>query len=220
MNKIAFITCVSDNDLYNTCVKYINKLHIPSDTIIETIRISNPSSMTSGYNKGMQETDAKYKVYLHQDLYILNKNFIQDILTIFSNRDTGMLGVIGAKKIPRCGVWWESLEKVGQIYDTHLGRRELLNFTTQKENELVEVIDGCIIVTQYDLPWREEVFDGWHFYDLSQCVEFRKKGYKIVIPFQTSTWCFHDCGIVNLTNYEKDRIKFLTYYSKDINKKE
>lgn len=31
----------------------------------------------------MKETSAKYKVYLHQDTFIIYKNFIQDILSIF-----------------------------------------------------------------------------------------------------------------------------------------
>lgn len=31
----------------------------------------------------MRESDDKYKVYLHQDTFIINKNFIYDIIDIF-----------------------------------------------------------------------------------------------------------------------------------------
>ena len=41
--------------------------------------------MTSGYNNAMKKTDAKYKVYLHQDVFILNHNFLMDILFYLGN---------------------------------------------------------------------------------------------------------------------------------------
>ncbi len=44
----------------------------------------------------------------------------------------------------------------------------------KNDYEQVRVIDGLIMVTQYDLPWREDLFLGWHFYDVSQCLEFLK----------------------------------------------
>ena len=30
----------------------------------------------------------------------------------------------------------------------------------------VEGVDGLLMATQYDIPWREDLFDGWDFYDL------------------------------------------------------
>lgn len=54
-----------------------------------------------GYNAGMQASDAKYKVYLHQDTLILNRNFISDLLQVFnSDKAIGMLGVLGMEKVP------------------------------------------------------------------------------------------------------------------------
>ena len=73
------------------------------------------------------------------------------------------------------------------------------------------------MITQYDLSWREDIFDGWHFYDLSQSIEFLRKGLNIVVPSQQTSWCIHDCGYVNASNeFEEYRNKFLDTYSKDI----
>lgn len=218
-NKICFISCVNDHQLYKESLYYINQLEIPEGFEIECICVEDAISMTQGYNKAMKESDAKYKVYLHQDVYIINKSFIRDVLDVFnSNDEIGMLGMAGAKTIPTNGVWLESTHKYGEVYENHTGKMELLQFNEVTNNyEEVKVIDGLIMITQYDISWREDVFDGWHFYDVSQSVEFTFKGYKIVIPKQEEIWCIHDCGILNVKNgYEHYRSIFLEEYSKFI----
>lgn len=218
-NKIAFITCVNDETLYEKSLSYINKLQIPMGIEIEIIAIRNAKSMTSAYNEAIQKSDSKYKVYLHQDVYIQNNNFINQILNIFKDdANIGLIGMVGAKIIPVSGIWWDDPCKVGKVYDSHRGTMELLVFN--EINDLyseVKGIDGLIMITQYDLPWIEDIFDGWHFYDASQSVEFIKRGFKIVVPDQKIPWCIHDCGIVTTSNgFEKYRNRFLDNYSKDI----
>jgi glycosyltransferase involved in cell wall biosynthesis len=217
--KICFISCVNDHQLYKESLYYINQLEIPEGYEIECISVENAESMTQGYSKAMKESDARYKVYLHQDVYIINKSFIKDTLDIFnSNEKIGMLGMAGAKTIPTNGVWWESTHKYGEVYESHTGKMELLQFNEVTNNyEEVKVIDGLIMITKYDIPWRDDIFDGWHFYDVSQSVEFTSKGYKIVIPKQEEIWCIHDCGILNVKNgYEYYRNIFLEEHSKFI----
>ena len=62
-------------------------------------------------------------------------------------------------------------------------------------------LDGMFMATQYDLAWREDVFDGWDFYDISQCFEFQKNGKKVVIPFQKHVWSYHDNHYSRLNQY-------------------
>ncbi|NRT75732.1 glycosyltransferase [Clostridium beijerinckii] len=218
-NKIAFITCVNNEALYMKSLEYIKKLQLPEFMEIELIAIRDAKSMTSAYNEAMQKSDSKYKVYLHQDVYIQNENFIIDILDIFKNDENiGLMGMVGAKIIPVSGIWWEDHIKVGKVFDSHRGFIELLNFNEVQDSYTdVKGIDGLIMITQYDLPWRDDIFDGWHFYDLSQSVEFIKKGFKVIVPSQKIAWCLHDCGIVNTKNgFEQYRNKFLDTYSKDL----
>lgn len=218
-NKICFISCINNQQLYSEALYYINQLEIPEGYEIECISIENAESMTKGYNEAMKASDAKYKVYLHQDVYIVNKSFIKDMLNIFkSNEKIGMLGVIGAKVIPTNAIWWESRKKYGKVYDSHTGQIGLLSFNEVKgEYQSVQAIDGLIMITQCDIPWRQDIFDGWHFYDLSQSIEFIKTGYDVAIPNQVSPWVIHDCGVVNVRNgYEDYRKLFLEEYSKDI----
>ena len=213
--KIAFITCVNDDILYDECLRYIGDLEIPEGYEIDVISVREAESITSAYNNEMNNTDAKYKVYLHEDTLIINKYFIKDILEIFnSNENIGMIGMIGCKDIPVNAVWWEANKKYGKVYESHTGYMQLLDFDEiGGVYEEVKAIDGFIMITQHDIEWREDLFDGWHFYDISQSVEFNKQGYKVIIPKQQNVWCIHECRIVNVeNNYEEYRKIFLDEY--------
>ena len=215
--KIAFIYCVNNRALYEESVRYVKSLLVPEGYEIEFIAIEGATSITSGYNQGMRQTDAKYKVYLHQDVFIINKNFLIDSIELFKrNIKLGMIGVIGARTIPKSGIWWESENKIGKVYDSHKGKIELLQFNdVEKDYEPVAAIDGLLMMTQYDIPWREDIFKGWYFYDLSQSREFFNAGFDVGIPFQEKPWVIHDCGIIDIDEaFDANRKIFITEYLK------
>jgi hypothetical protein len=217
-NKISFIYCTNDLVQYEESAAYVRELHVPQDYEIDFIPIEHAPSMTAGYNQAMEQSDAKYKVYLHQDVSIIHSDFLLDMLDLFqNNKRIGMIGVIGAKTIPENGIWWESCDKVGKVYDSHSGRMELYDFAEIPANfESVQAVDGLLIATQYDLSWREDLFTSWHFYDLSQSIEFRKAGYDVVVPKQEKPWCLHDSGHMNIGNdYAKAKEIFCEVYCKD-----
>lgn len=221
---ISFIICVNNESKYKRAESYIQNLNKHSHYIIEIIGIRGSSSMTKGYNLGMQCAKGRYKIYMHQDVWIINPFFINRIMDIFnSDSKIGIIGVIGAKKLPPNGIWWESKCQLGKVVDNHTGNFELIDHSVKytplpKDNspiipfEYAEVIDGLLIATQYDIHWREDLFNGWHFYDISQCLEFKKNHYDVVIPKQEEPWCIHDCGIVDLKDYELYREKFINEY--------
>ena len=215
--KICFIYCVNDQLQLQRSLETLKLLRVPAGYQIEHIFIDEASSMTSGYNNAMKMTDAKYKVYLHQDVFILNHNFLMDILSLFGKFPiVGMLGVVGTKNLPENGVWWEGKEKYGKVLESSPGKMRLLSFSeVSRDYESVKAIDGLMIITQYDIPWREDLFQSWHFYDISQCMEFKKAGYEVGIPKQDEPWVMHDCGVVNVSGYEDERNIFLRHYGKD-----
>jgi glycosyltransferase involved in cell wall biosynthesis len=217
--KVCFITCVNDAEMYSECLKYINNLYIPEGFEVETLAIYDAKSITSGYNEAMKASEAKYKVYLHQDVFIINKEFLINISDIFNdNTKIGMLGMVGAEIIPTNAVWQEAFQKFGGVYENNIDKMMLKKFD-QIEDSYAEVkaLNGFILVTQHDLQWREDIFTGWNFYDMSQSVEFTLNGYKIVVPRQEEPWCIHDCSCLEVTeHYNKYKDVFLDEYSKRI----
>ena len=60
----------------------MNHLIVPDGYVTDLLTIKEASSMTEGYCEAMSQTDAKYKIYMHQDVLILNRNIIKDLLFI------------------------------------------------------------------------------------------------------------------------------------------
>lgn len=210
--KICFITCVNNEKYEEEEKKYLKHLYVPKGYEIETCFIKDARSMTAGYNIGMKQSDAKYKVYLHQDVFIVHRYFIRDILSIFQKSEIGMIGMVGSKKLPENAIMWDG-PRIGKLYAniTYKSTESVLG-EVKGSWENVEAIDGFLMATQYDLPWREDLFTEWDFYDISQSMEFIRRGYQVVVPNQTQAWCIHDNGFYNLKNYFRNRKKFKKEY--------
>lgn len=104
-HKFAFIICSNHPILLDECLYYINNLVIPEGYSIDVLTIQDAGSMTSAYNEAMTASDAKYKIYMHQDVYLLNRNFLTDLLAIFqSNPRIGLVGMVGYKSIASDGI--------------------------------------------------------------------------------------------------------------------
>jgi len=217
-NKICFITCVNNEILYAKCLDFLNRLIVPPNITIEYKALRETSSMCDGYNKAMTESDARYKVYLHQDAYITYPYFIHRLINLFKERSIGLVGMIGSRTLPESCVWWESKDKYGWVIDTSDGFQREQKYLTCAKNKYEEVaaIDGLLMATQYDVPWRADLFDGWHFYDVAQCLEFRRAGYKIVVSVLPCSQVTHDCGIVNHTGYLKYRDILKAEYGEEL----
>ena len=172
--------------------------------------------MCNGYNRALKITDAKYKVYIHQDTFIYNKNFISDILHIFKNKKIGCIGLAGCAKLTESGIWWRGDTNCGKvIMEKEFEEYNAFEYGAVKGlYQEAEALDGVLLVTQYDVEWREDLFTGWHFYDVSMCMEMRKRGYDTVVVNQGDDyWALHCPGNKMLDlDYEKYRNIFLNEY--------
>ena len=143
----------------------------------------------------MRASDAKYKIYLDERAVVTNRNFIVELLKVFGgDGKIGAVGTSGAIELSTHGVSLNSAKRAAK------------NFSRE-----VEVLDGFFFATQYDLPWREDLFDDNFFGGEVQCVEFKRAGYKL---FVVGDWIAYDAA--NFTLDEASRQKFLAEYSADL----
>ena len=227
-NKFAFIICTNNDVLMNECIQYINLLNIPEGYEIDIITINDAPSITSGYNAAMKSSDAKYKIYMHQDVFIINKYFLYNLLSIFNkNTKIGMIGMVGYKRISQTGCMWHeerygTNKMFGSAKDltSRYSIDDYLNYKYSMLRDLytdVALIDGLLMATQYDLEWDEDLLKDWDFYDAFQSMNFLLSGYNIVVPNQSFPWFIHDDGhFLSMWNYNKYRKLFLQKYSKYI----
>lgn len=210
--KICFIMCVNSRTFYDECMNYIARLVVPEGYDIDVIAITEAGSMTEGYNQALKASDAKFKIYMHQDVFVLYPYFLQSVLDIFkSDENIGMIGIVGTEKMAVDGVMWHDW-RTGELYAGDIeGRFDELSYESyqyQLSDGLwkVQAVDGLMIITSKDIVWREDIFDGWDFYDVSQSFEMIRAGYKVVVPEQKLPWCLHDDGgMLNLKSHDRYR---------------
>lgn len=222
-NKICFVICTNNRQFLDECLLYIDMLIIPEGYEIEILTVEGAKCMTAGYNEGMAASDAKYKIYMHHDVFILNKHMLFEMLNIFqSDENIGMIGLVGAVELATDGVMWH-LDRCGNMYrlaDINEMIARPIEIIKDRIQE-VEVVDGMFMATQYDIPWREDILNGWDFYDVSQCLEFRRAGYKVVVPPQEEAWINHVCGAPSFWRYNHYReivVKEYPEFTKDKNR--
>jgi hypothetical protein len=218
MNKkqIAFIICVNNDIYFEECKYYIDRLLKPAGYSIDIIAIREADSMCPAYNAGMQSSDAKYKIYMHQDVMIRDVHFLESIIKLFTeNEKVGMIGMIGGTRMPKTGVTYRAWN-VGMVdcRDPDMAYFMAGAKDMKREDTIVEAVDGLLIATQYDVPWREDLFTHFDFYDVSQSFEMRKAGYEILIPYQKKPWVIHDSSFAKLTYYDEARKICLKEYPK------
>ncbi|MBO6241723.1 MAG: glycosyltransferase family protein [Butyrivibrio sp.] len=216
---ICFITCFNKKVELDEMNAWIDRLDIPDGMAIEKKAIEGAKSMCAGYNDAMHSSKAKYKVYLHQDVRILNPYFIYEIVDCFNrNSQVGLIGMLGALYVPNSGVMWQA-DRVGAVVHSVSNEESIAETFDERvavEGDCqVKLIDGFLMATCVDLNWRADIFKGWDFYDVSQSLEFIKKGYDVVVPYQKNTWCLHDFGSINWSGYEENRVLFVDEYLND-----
>ncbi len=220
-HQFCFILCVSDEVYQEECLTYLRTLEVPEGYTTDILTIGGAESMCAGYNAAMHASDAKYKIYLHQDVFIRERRFLYELLDLFADPTIGMIGMVGTERLSDDAVMWN-----GQRVGAFLGAEEMVKKDQLSDFEVlregvreVQAVDGLLMATQVDVPWREDLFDGWDFYDVSQSFEIRKAGYRVVVKGQPWVWYRHDAVTVGLGDYEKYRQIFLDHYSDQFLKK-
>jgi len=162
--RIAVITCVNDDRKYEETLLYLERCSLPDDMKMEFIPIYHAKSMASGYQEGMASSRAKYKIYIHQDLCLVEKEALRIMLGIFqAHPEIGMIGFAGCEHLSPSGLWYDTAETRYGVALQAVSPEEIVRLyfsETKKEFEPVEAIDGIFMMTQYDVPWREDVFRG------------------------------------------------------------
>lgn len=217
-HKFCFIICANKERFLEECLWYIDQLSVPEGYECERMVIRDAKSMAGGYNQAMTKSDAKYKIYLHQDVFILNRNMLQDLLDIFKDPVIGMVGAVGTCDFSAGADYTLKWDVGGAEVSVGTNSRYLIGEKEMGRTEnLADVvcIDGVLMATQYDLPWEEETFDGWDFYDISQSVNFLQAGFRVVVPWirtKEEIWVYHDKGRSAYDAWERYRKVFCDQY--------
>ena len=157
--KICFITAVTDREVYQRSLASWQRLRVPEGMTVQYIAagISPGQSVGRAYQLLMGKTDAKYKVYIRQEVELVEAGFLEEAVAIFRQHpEYGMAGAAGSINLPEDGIWYKG-DAAGFICDDHQGRMQGYRFPVGREVALpVMLLEGCLLMTQYNGPMNSD----------------------------------------------------------------
>lgn len=185
---LSIIICSISEELFLQVSKSVAKTIGCSS--YEIIRIDNRNadlSLTEAYNQGIKKSNFPLLVFVHEDVLFHTQNW-GDILLSYFNADSkiGLIGLAGSKiKIRIPSAWWENKfehlnSNIIQRFSNGETRKETCGFKDSSTLEVV-IIDGVFMAMRKDekIVYNEEL-KGFHNYDQSISLDFRKFGYRII----------------------------------------
>jgi len=209
--KIAVIAQCDPNGI-SSIRPYIDALDIPNGYEAELIEVRSDGNVADAYQRVMEASDAKYKIYLAPGSILLRLNFFEEMLHVFENSMIGAMGLVGANQLSTTGVLAVSPFVKGRLLyadDTDFNGADI-----DGEMEQVMAVSGDLIATQYDIPWRSDLFHSDCFFVEAQCIEFQRKGYRTVVPKQEEAWLL--ASTKEISYDEESQETFLDTYSMEI----
>lgn len=192
--KIQIIFHLANENFYNRLIQSLETVTVPENFSVEVQPVEGEEKYFA-YETAMRASDAKYKIYIDEQAVVTNTNFLAEMLKIFqSDNSIGAIGTSGVTELSTHGVSLTSAKRAPE------------NFCGE-----VEIVDGFFFATQYDIPWRQDLFTDNFFGGQAQCLEFKRKGYKIFIG---GSWISYVGENFNLD--EQSRQKFLDEYSAEL----
>ena len=182
--KIAVIVARQGEELPAELLMSIRLLEQPAGFTMELVEVEGRAGMAAAYGQAMEASAAKYKVYIDERVRILDPHLLVRIVRLFEKHDDlGVLGVSGTKILPPDGIAFHSTRRIGALRLAEEGRTVSWG-RVLGEAENVLAVDGFLMATQVDLPWREDLFHGAAFFDAAQCLEFRRQGLRSAVVGQ------------------------------------
>lgn len=217
--KICFIVYAENKQYLEECILYLSLLEIPDGYEAELLVVEGNSSMANGYNEAMETSDAKYKVYMRQQAFVVEKQLISKLLEIFkADESIGMIGVLGCQDLSKDALVHHS-ELYGELRNAEKYKKGLRINEISSWLQEVETIDDLFMATQYDIIWRDDVLEEQAFCDVSQSLEFQKRGYKVVVSAQEEAWVLYAGSERECMYHESCPSKIFKEYSTFFEKK-
>jgi len=203
--------------------EHIRKMFSQPDTEILMYENNGEMSLTQVYNKGLKESVNDIVVFMHDDLILETPNMTPKIVKMMSNHSIntnyGIVGIAGTDKLTS-GMWWQNRENMfGVVGHIHEGKRHVNHYSKGVFNEKLKdvvIVDGLFFMVHKQRIKKEfnEEFKGFHFYDISFCVENFLEGVKIGLTTKFGV-THKSIGMVN-KEWEKNKLFFEALFDKKL----
>ena len=218
-NEIVSVV-ISTRKIDETYVSHVKKMFSHPKTQILIYENNGEKSLTQVYNLGLKESENDIVVFMHDDLILETPNMTPKIVKMFEKHtDYGIIGIAGTDNLTS-GVWWQNRDNMfGIVGHIHQGKRHVNKYSKGVFNDVLKdvvVVDGLFFIVHKNRIKREfnEQFEGFHFYDISFCVENHLEGVKVGLTTKFEV-THKSIGEVN-KKWEKNKLFFEALYGKSL----
>jgi len=219
-NKESVSVVISTRKIDEDYKEHVRKMFSQPDTEILMYENNGEMSLTQVYNKGLRESVNDIVVFMHDDLILETSNMTPKIVKLFEKHpEYGIIGIAGTNNL-LSGMWWQSRENMfGVVGHIHEGKRHVNHYSKGVFNDVLKdvvIVDGlwfAVRKSQIKKQFNEE-FNGFHFYDISFCVENFLEGVKIGLTTKFAV-THKSIGMTN-KQWEKNKLFFEAMYEKNL----
>jgi hypothetical protein len=219
-NKETVSVVISTKKIDESYREHVRKMFSQPNTEILMYENDGQMSLTQVYNKGLKESVNDIVVFMHDDLILETSNMTPKIVKLFEKHfEYGIIGIAGTDKLTS-GMWWQNRENMfGVVGHIHEGKRHVNHYSKGVFNDVLKdvvIVDGLFFMIRKSLLKKEfnEQFEGFHFYDISFCVENYLENVKVGLT--TKIGVTHmSVGMTN-KQWEKNKLFFEALYDKNL----
>jgi hypothetical protein len=219
-NKESVSVVISTRKIDEDYKEHVRKMFSQPDTEILMYENNGEMSLTQVYNKGLRESVNDIVVFMHDDLILETSNMTPKIVKLFEKHpEYGIIGIAGTNNL-LSGMWWQSRENMfGVVGHIHEGKRHVNHYSKGVFNDVLKdvvIVDGlwfAVRKSQIKKQFNEE-FNGFHFYDISFCVENFLENVKIGLTTKFAV-THKSIGMTN-KQWEKNKLFFEAMYEKNL----
>ena len=208
---IAILIWKRNEEHYANCIEGLRQLQYPAGYEVRVYTLTEQDTFTKQCNSVLAETDAKYKIYLSDEMRITAPTFVQDMLNIFADTSIGMIGFFGSTEMPLSANIMDAPHKYGSVLIPAGGVLEEMRFGEGTADVIADVraILPSLFVTQYDVPW-DANYTGQYYAVQAQCREFVRHGYRVVVPIVETPFCGYQSEKISFETGGADRDRFFS----------
>ena len=219
-NNSPVSVVISTRKIDDSYVKHVEKMFSHPKTEILFYENEGEYSLTQLYNVGLRDSVNDIVVFMHDDLILETPNMTPKIVKLFEKHsEYGIIGVAGTDKLTS-GRWWDNKDNMyGVVGHIHEGKRHVNHYSKGVFNDVLKdvvIVDGLFFMVHKGRIKKgfDEQFEGFHFYDISFCVENFLEGVKIGLT--TKIGLTHKS--IGMTNkkWEKNKLFFEALYDKKL----
>ncbi len=155
----------------------------------------NRYSICSAYNEGVRRAKGNILIFMHEDVIFWSKQWGYIIeQRFFQYQDIGIIGLLGGHYLPATPCYWidARVDSVNHIQSNGKeGNSKVMRIVCHQqyrsERTFVAACDGVFMAMPKCLfdenlvRWDENVFRGFHFYDMDMSMQIHKIGLNIEI---------------------------------------